>query len=580
MVTSNTVNGFVPVDAPLYTTPVQVTGHTVANLTVAQSPDGQAIFGWSSGGVFYCAVNPDFDSVYKDDVIPDGDERVVFDETLSNWDVDMGSVWVDRGDLFCAVKTVMLVYGPDYYRGLSICYMADDPENPVVWTQRGLIDMESGYGIVDDIHSAGPPLVLESGRWVMPFATFAAYGGTGVADQSAIVVSDDRGIDWTVAYSHRRGPIFSGTTGPISDTIGQDPLTGFLYWSHYDGPGVNEAFVLESQDEGDSWQVVVPNAATTWNFTIDDGVSKLYGTRDILFTEWEWWDMVDPTDDGTYVDLDIAAIPSDQNGTQFQAIVFLNHGSIAFIDRNRVAGYFFGCTVPEPLHIPYKDRLEKLQVDGEGKPDASSYNLMADHDADNLKTIERWAARWMTDADSPDSCELFIPHKDHLRHAVDGDLTPMLQRAIAEMSFDNYKTIERWALRTTRGECACTGPTRCLLHIPFKDAIAALTVDADGAFDIPHLVTAASQDFENYKVIERWANAYARRECFDDQQVYPPGGFPDPPASPARLAGELIEVSVADASVVRFPGEMMEVSTQPGTTLRFTGEMIEVAVTV
>lgn len=604
MATSNTVPGFVPVDSPTYTTPVQVTGHIVHNLTVARTPAGQAVFGWtdSATNIFYCAVNPDFDDVYRNDVVPDGDERVVFDLTDEGWTVNLGSVWVDRGELFCAIKMQLFV-SATVQVGFSKVFIADDVENPVVWTERAIIDSQSGNGGVFTVDSGGPPTVLESGRWVLPFPMWGPYAGDAFCDLSALSISDDRGLSWSVVYVHRRAPIFSGTTGPIADTIGQDPLTGYLYWSHYDGPGANEAFILESTDEGSTWTLIESNAPGVWNFGIDNGTTSLYAAFGNPGVEWEWWDAIDPGNPfASFVDLNLTVIPSSLTNTNFQNIVFLEHGSIAFIDERRIAGYFFppaGCPIPDPLHIPYKDRLNKLELDADTHvPHPESYRLMADHDFDNLKEIERWAGRWMTHASSPDSCDLYIPHKNHLAHgnASSGRLDPATQRAIASMSFDNYKTIQRWAYRITGGECACAGPAKCILHIPFKDAAQAIRVSLDGSVDRAWLRIAGGQDFENYKTIERWANEYARGECTGGEG-FPPGGFPDPPVASAQLLGQLFEVStqpdasalltgqlfevaMTDAAAALVTGQVFEVSTQPDGDALLVGQLWEVAVKV
>lgn len=585
MVTNYTVTGYTPVDSTLYTTPVQVTGHTVHNLTVARTPEGHAIFGWSSGGVYYCAVNADFDDVYRNDVVPDGNERVVFDNEVEGWSVIVGSLWVDRGELFCALS-MSFSPAPAVSSGYSICFVADDVENPVTWTQRGIISSWAGTEAVTDIVMAGPPLILTTGTWVMPFATWGAHGGPGgYADRSSIVMSEDRGIDWTVRYSHRQAPGLGGTTGPISDTIGQDPLTGYLWWSHYWGPLADQGYILRSTDSGASWTIIDGTASTTWNFMVDNGVDLLYATAPGV-GQWPIYSTDgDPADEAGFIDQSARAIPSNQGNTNFQSIVFLAHGSIAFIDENRIAGYFFppqgNCPIPDPLHIPYKDRLLKLEVDDAGKPNPASYDLMSDHDFDNLKEIERWAANWMTDSQTikgaPDSCELFIPYKDHLRHAGPGarKLSPAVQRAISSMSFENYKVIERWAARVTSGECACEGPSKCRLHIPWKDAALAITATDDGQLTGP-LESAGQRDFDNYKTIERWANMNARGEC-GEGEGFPPTPFPDPPNSPVRFSGEMMEVSTTDSADVRFPGEMMEVSTQEAAAVRFPGEMIEVS---
>lgn len=582
MVTSATVEGFVPQDIPTYTTPVQVTGHTVNNLTVAQSPEGRAIFGWSSGGVFYCAVRDDFEDVYRDDVIPDGDERVVLDETSWGKTALLGSLWVDpREGLFCAIKWTQ---GDT---GTSECYKANDAENPTSWESRGVISTRTSPGAVIDIMSGGPVTILDTGRWVLPFAGWTNYA-SGHADASCLFISDDRGVDWVQVVGHRESPGSGGTTGPISNTVGQDPLTGYLYWSFYRGPGANAGSIYESQDDGSSWVQVQSDAVRTWQISIDDGIGNVYvvaPTGSFGTGEWEWYSASDPGDSSTYVALGLTTIASLQVDGQFQAIAFQQHGSIALIDKNRIAKAVFatpGCPDPDLLHIPFKDRLLHLQLDDEeDRPVPQSFRLMADHDFDNLKEIERWAARWVTVLadDSSSGCRLHIPFKDHLHIARDGILTRATQRIIAGQSFENYKVIERWAARIVSGECACGAPERCRLQIPFKNAIVQIVVNEDDTIDRASILRAASQDFENYKTIERWANDYARGLCSTGRQPWPPR-FPPDVISPARFTGEMMEVATVDSANTRFTGEMMEVAVQDNTSARLQGQMIEVAVVV
>lgn len=575
MVISSTVEGFVPIDTPTWVTPVQVTGHTVNNLTTARSPQGRALFGWSSGGSFYCAVRDDFEDMFRDDVVPDGDERMVLGG--DGIDVLLGSIWVDpREGLFAAVKWTQ------ENLGTSVCYKANNAENPTSWIERGTISSRNIAGSASmEVNSGGPVTILPSGRWVLPFAGWTLFA-TSKADTSMLAISDDRGIDWNIVVSHRREPLFSGTTGPISNTIGQDPLTGYLYWAHYDGPVANQGFIYESQDGGTSWIRIVSNASRVWNYCIDNATDILYAAADTATSEWEWNQVVTPASEASYVDLDLTVIASRQN-IQFQCIPFQSEGAIAYIDTNRIAVQRFespGCPDPDLLHIPYKDRLLHLTISFDGTPAPASFSLMADRDFDNLKEIERWAQRWVTflGADSSNGCRLNIPYKDHLHLARDGVLTRAIQRVIAGQSFQNYKTIEWWAARIVSGECACGAPERCRLQIPFKDAIAQIVVDEQGKVDRASLTRAASQDFENYKVIERWAYSYARGECSTggSQQPWPPK-FPPDVLSSARLAGEMIEASTKEDGRSRLAGEVMEVSTKEDGRARLAGEIMEVS---
>lgn len=163
------------------------------------------------------------------------------------------------------------------------------------------------------------------------------------------------------------------------------------------------------------------------------------------------------------------------------------------------------CTpvTPTTLHIPFKDRLDALRRDFTlpGIERAQVDQLA------NMQSIEWWARDWMTLAESPDRCILFIPHKDHSRQP---------QVISAAQSFDNFKAIERWGHDIVTGACGCNcteagadpPPARCSLFIPFKDFLR----DVDMT-DEDQLAQAAAREFDNFKAIEQWADRYARGEC-------------------------------------------------------------------
>ena len=568
--TSRSVPGFIPEDMLLYTTPVQVTGHAVNNLTIAQTPLNKAIFGWSSGGIFYCAVRNDFEDVWRDDVVPDGDERVVVNNLAFTESALLGSLWVDRGELYCAVK--LLRTSSPASIGRSVCYVANDVENPTSWTERGVISTHSGVTPLLDVNEAGPPTILDSGRWVLPFPVWGVFVFTDFADRSGLSISDDRGISWTVVISHRRQPIFSATTGPLSSCVGLDPNTGYLYWSHYDGPVLNQTHAYESTDDGSSWTILPDVRIHAWHYNIDNNTDalRIVGPGDAP-REWSWYDnTANLSNDSGWNVTTTTAIPSRQ-AWQFQTHVFLAYGDIAYVDTNRVARQPLAlCTLPTILFIPFKDRLSKLELDTDDLPSPPSLSLCAQRDFDNMKKIERWAGDWMRLAGSASKCDLFIPYKDHLFNL---ELTTFDLPAIRGRYFDNMKKIERWAHDITDGLCACSGPAKCRLFIPYKNAMANLQVDGDGVVDAFSLAQVADQDFSNYNAIERWANDNARGVCATGSNPFPPP--PAPPIADARLLGEIVEVSTLQDGEARIRGEVVEVSTQQAGDARLAGEIIE-----
>ncbi len=117
-------------------------------------------------------------------------------------------------------------------------------------------------------------------------------------------------------------------------------------------------------------------------------------------------------------------------------------------------------------------------------------------DFDNLKVIERWANKYMRDVNAADRCILTIPHKQ--LHDLD-----------ASASLDNWVTIERWAKTVIDGSCSTgVGFSRsCYLYIPYK------TVLGDLKAGRLTLSVAQEREFDNYKTVENWANRLSRGEC-------------------------------------------------------------------
>lgn len=322
---SSTVVGYRPREGH-YTTPVQI--GTVTNLTVAISPAGRGILGWRDVNSLWVAVLDDPSDIFRDDVVGLADRRLAL--TLPGG-LHNTSIWVDGCDLFAAVS-YLTVTGD----GRVECYLADDPELPSAWTLRGVLDVE-GFddGGVHTVDSGGPVTITPTGRWILPFNGYSAHGGAAPSDTSALFTSDDRGITWAIEVEHRRGALFSGTTGPIGNTVAQDPLTGYLYWSHYDGPLTNQAFVYESTDGGASWDLVEQNAVAAWQFYTDNGSDKFYAARR-EGSAWRAYLVID-VPSNTYEDTGVDIIDSWQTGDQFQFIPLRRVGCAAVIDKNRIA---------------------------------------------------------------------------------------------------------------------------------------------------------------------------------------------------------------------------------------------------
>ncbi len=159
---------------------------------------------------------------------------------------------------------------------------------------------------------------------------------------------------------------------------------------------------------------------------------------------------------------------------------------------------------PPPLFIPHKDRLSHIALDASDRPTPQSLARAISEDVDNLKAIARWADIFMSITSSASRCSLFIPH-------ITNHPTQLTSR-------DNFLAIERWGAQVAGGECGCScgtsaAPARCQLHIPYKDCLTDLTVNAEDMVDPVALHLAAAREFDCYKVIERWGNRWAAGEC-------------------------------------------------------------------
>lgn len=156
---------------------------------------------------------------------------------------------------------------------------------------------------------------------------------------------------------------------------------------------------------------------------------------------------------------------------------------------------------PDPLFIPFKARLSGLEREFS---DASITRAISEQ-FDNWKSIERWALGFMRDTLAADKCHLRIPYPDHSREPWD---------VSAGQSFDNWKAVERWASYILDGSCGCNCGTserladKCQLFIPHKDALG----DID-PLDADDLTRAATEELVNFLALERWGNLYASGEC-------------------------------------------------------------------
>lgn len=252
-----------------YVVPVQQ--GSVRHLTVAISPAGRALFGWVdyTNNLFKCAVRESPMDVFTDDVVDASDVRVAFTPAAGRT-IQVASLFVEGGDLFFVISDAKGAHPNG--NGQVRCYIADDPENPVVWTLRStMTNHTASDGLMGgSCVTGGVPLVLSSGRWVLPFQTWGTYV-TALRDMVGLYTSDDRGVNWVRRIANRKGPLFSGTAGPPSTSVARDPVTGALVFGTHMGP-VLDNFTYSSVDGGDSWSISSETGATK-HFYADDGVN-------------------------------------------------------------------------------------------------------------------------------------------------------------------------------------------------------------------------------------------------------------------------------------------------------------------
>lgn len=490
-----------PEDNPEYAIPVQQ--GTVLNLSLAITPNRQGVLGWvdPTANELRCAVVPDFDDVFTDDVVPAGDVRTVLDVGALGRTIHTGVIWGYEGNLYAFVSHLA------GNNGKTECYIADDIENPTVWTFRGMVQERTTTNPVGvlTVEQGGGPTVLTTGRWVLPFHSWVSFSGT-LEDGLGLYSCDDDGVTWDIRVSVRRSPLGGGTAGPQSTTVAWEPADS-LYWFGSIIGSVAQWRPYSSADT-DTW---ADNEQSGGNYNpyyyMDDGTTLYAGL--VSSGAMRLYEVVDATDPTTWVDLGMNGIITNSisviEGFQIMPMLWpttsVLHG-VAFTAKDRIA-YSPVCDPihPDPLFIPFKERLQLIVDDF---TEASIRRSQSDQ-FDNWKVIERWAEGFIRDTNGPARCILTIPFKEHAREEWDTG---------ASQSFENWKAVERWADYILSGVCGCNCgtsqrlPDECMLFVPWKGHMLGIEpLDAD------QLARAADQEFDNFKTLERWGNMYARGEC-------------------------------------------------------------------
>lgn len=476
-----------------------------AGLTACSLPDGRAICMWPLGADVRFAIIADMDVLLTTDSVPSSDYETAL---TAGFAVHRTCVFTTDGDIYFSILGSTADPGDMFWVRI---YKADDPLDPSAgWTLHGTVKNGVNYNTGPDFGGAmvvGFPLILSSGRWIMTSSEAyrsTAFGGFRGRD-GALWTSDDVGVTWTRRLHWQHGsPAHLAQRITTHSCQSPDEATTYSMTQ----PSNFVADTVTSTDDGTNWstpgytgedEALIPfmdNGTDVYAFdpgfgVNDNGVIKvLSGTA--------WVDVVETWNSAVQGDIRDAG----DDGDTVHAIVD-QHGGLWHFVGKYVATSGGGCVPihPEQLFIPYKDRLIRL-VDDFTEP---AIERAIDQSFDNFKTLERWAHGWMSLANSPDRCQLFIPYRDHSRQSPETS---------AAQSFDNWKVIERWAYRVASGECGCScpgttpPPDRCRLFVPHKDHL--LDIDMT---DLDALQLAAEAEFDNFKALERWANLYAAGDC-------------------------------------------------------------------
>lgn len=250
--TSATLPGWEPETPITYARPVQDEDAT-AGLCGCELPGGGGCLVWPNGNDIRWAIVSSPDDFVVDDVVPSGDMHTLV--ALGGGVQQLhSSVFVVDGVLYCLVVARISNVG-------SIkLYEADDPDAPTSWSLKTTLQSVAAAGSKFGNNSGvGVPLILDSGRWVLPCPIWDPGDGASFYAQNAgIWISDNDGTSFTkqLEYSHPY-PGFPRTEDQAK-VIAQDPATGDLWFTS----STSVSFVAvqtalwRSTDDGTSWTLV------------------------------------------------------------------------------------------------------------------------------------------------------------------------------------------------------------------------------------------------------------------------------------------------------------------------------------
>lgn len=348
--TSQTAIGFTPSTPNSYATPVTVEDAT-GGLCGARMPNGKGCLAWPNSGGVHFAVVDSTDDFQVDNVVTAGSIGSV---VANGSGVVASSVFCLDGDLFVIANARLS------NRGTIKLYKANSPTAPTSWSLFTTIqDVASGpdYYFSDPL-SAGIPLRLDSGRWVLVQPVYENAPGV-IAQAVSAWTSDNAGASFTRRVDYQHQYILNYTTGVAAQTA-RDPATGYLYfWSGSDAGGVTYGLALwRSTDAGTSWSIVnAPGGA--WFYEphltsiVDDG-SILYAAGvQVDENIWSLSTVADNVNDFVSTGQSWHGPGHSANTKTFKAVV--TPGEVYYFWYNRVARTVYSSSVPETprYHVGY-----------------------------------------------------------------------------------------------------------------------------------------------------------------------------------------------------------------------------------
>lgn len=229
--------------------PVQVES-AVGGICGARTPDGHGVLLWPRAGGAFCAV-------------VDSPERFLVDNSVSTVRTVLATGSGVRDTSVFTVGAGLYALVMARIGGIQTMrlYVANDANDPTSWSIRSTIQSVTEAGTVFSLpKSAGIPLVLPSGRWVL-FCPGWRDEGDGTAARSW--VSDDAGVSWTAGLNYAH----TSTGLPFTEFVSaqtHQATSGLYGVSGSDAGGVAVGLALwRSTDSGTSWSMVDTGAYNT-----------------------------------------------------------------------------------------------------------------------------------------------------------------------------------------------------------------------------------------------------------------------------------------------------------------------------